>query len=413
MTGFEVSVESWRQMALLAAEAVGVAVLLSVLFRGRHRFGLSPLFATLGVFQYLQVILAFSLYIEILPGVSVSPGSVVLFSGSLYGLLLVYLRESPAETRTLVYGILAANLSLSVLSLMLSFHLDSPLLRNPHELPDGLFRLDTRIMVVGTLTLVLDMLLMLVLYPATGRWLRSQWLRAAVTLCGVLAFDSLVFMTGAFWGEPFYPSALGSAVVAKGVVGLFYAAALAGYMRWVEPSARAQQTANAGQVLRWQTPADGADGPAPRDPDLGVLSALPFEQVVGRFVALGEQLASPVAVFVVSLADEPVDPVECRDRLRYLLAVLRQSASPSAAFGRVRFSGLAMVVPGTDVEAARRIVGGIPDALGDAFSRIRPTRDAERFDVRVGWTCSARDGNDAAALLRLADPSSESKIASR
>ena len=75
----------------------------------RRRIGLTPLFVTLGVFQPIQVMLSASVYVELLPGLAASPGS-LMFSASLFAILLVYICEDTLEVRRVVYGILGANL---------------------------------------------------------------------------------------------------------------------------------------------------------------------------------------------------------------------------------------------------------------------------------------------------------------
>ncbi len=405
MSGGGISAESIQQIGLLASETVAVALLLAALFRARRRFGLSPLFATLGVFQYLQVLLAFSLYVEVIPGAFVSPGSVVLFSGSLFGLFLVFLRESPQETKTLVYGLLAANLALSALSSMVSLHFESPLVRNPHHLPEDLFRLDAKIMVIGTLVLVLDMLLMIFLYPLVCRVLRSPFLRAAVTLCSVLVFDSLIFMTAAFGHDPFYMSALGASVVAKSVAGIIYSVFLAAYVRWVEPSSGPASFATAGDVIRWglgKGSTTRSTKPMPRDPDLGILPAGHFPEMLNRFLALGESLESQVTVCVFRLAG-PIPDSERRDVLRYLLAVLRGQLSQKAAFGRYVHDGIAVVLPSTGRPEAVKACRGVRRALEDSLARVRPTRRIETFGIQIGLACSPADGLEPEALLAHAN----------
>ena len=395
--------ESWKQIGLFGLETVVVAVLLAALFRGRRRFGLSPLFATLGVFQYLQVLLAFSIYVEVMPGVTISPGSVVFFSGSLFGLLLVFLRESPAETKTLVYGLFAANLSLSLFSLLLSFHLESPLLRNPYSVPEELFRLDARILVIGTLVLVLDMLLMIGLYPILHRLVRAPFLRVSATLCTVLAFDSVVFMSGAFWGQPFYLSALGSSVAAKLLVGLIYSLMLVAYLRWVEPRASPESLATPGQVITWAVDDDATEGPkrVTRDPELGVLPRAQFIGVADQLLTLGEQLGSEVTVLVFRLQTHV--EAERVDLLRYLLAVLRSNLSRKAVFGRQGEDALAVVIPSTGPIEAERICGEIDRALAEALTKVRPTLSTIAFTVSSGFACSPGDGWETPRLLALAE----------
>ncbi len=91
----------YDQVATLGIQATLVSLLLLVLFRLRTRFGLSLLFITLGAFQQMQMMLALSFYVELAPGLLVSPGSVVLFTSSLFAVLLIYIREDASEARCL------------------------------------------------------------------------------------------------------------------------------------------------------------------------------------------------------------------------------------------------------------------------------------------------------------------------
>lgn len=93
------SSELIRQFAMMGLEALVAATLILGLFRLRTRFGLSLLLVTLGVFQPLQVILASSLYVPFWGDLSVSPGSVILFTVSLFAVLLVYIREDALAAR--------------------------------------------------------------------------------------------------------------------------------------------------------------------------------------------------------------------------------------------------------------------------------------------------------------------------
>src|SRR5688572_30143403 len=94
--------------SVFALQMLGLAGLVLLLFGFRRRIGLTPLYVTLGVFQPIQVMLSASVYVELFPGLVASPGS-LMFSASLFAMLLVYIREDTLEVRRLVYGILGAN----------------------------------------------------------------------------------------------------------------------------------------------------------------------------------------------------------------------------------------------------------------------------------------------------------------
>src|SRR5207244_4119971 len=96
---------------LLVIEILVTSAFLLGLFRLRHKLGLVPLYVALGGMQQLQTLLALTVYLQVVPGISISPGSTVLFTGMLFTILLVYIHEDASEARKLIYGLLAANLT--------------------------------------------------------------------------------------------------------------------------------------------------------------------------------------------------------------------------------------------------------------------------------------------------------------
>ena len=112
------------QLALLGAEALMMATLVLGLFRSRTVLALSPLYIVLGGFQYLEASL--SLRIEIAPGWQVYPASTVMFTATLLAVLLVYIKEEITEARKLVYGLVLANIGLTLVALVVSEHVRFP-----------------------------------------------------------------------------------------------------------------------------------------------------------------------------------------------------------------------------------------------------------------------------------------------
>jgi uncharacterized PurR-regulated membrane protein YhhQ (DUF165 family) len=90
-----------------------------------------------------------------------------------------------------------------ILALLVVEHLKSAQVFNPLALPVELFIQQPRVMTVGTLTLLADTLLVILLYEYLGRLLARQlFLRLALTLTVVLLFDTGVFVTGSFYELP-------------------------------------------------------------------------------------------------------------------------------------------------------------------------------------------------------------------
>jgi len=223
------------QLAIFCAEALIVSLMVLFLFHMRSRFGLSPLYITLGVFQPVQTILVATVYVEILPGVIVSPGSVIMFTASLFVILLVYIFEDVTETRKTVYGIVFANLVMTLLLMIFSAQLGLLHTVNFLNLSREVLVRTARIMLTGTIVLFADTVILILIYEAIWRLItRNIFLRIYLTITIVLIFDSLVFTTGVFYGQPDYLTLLTSGIIGKVVMATFFALVLTVYLRFAK-----------------------------------------------------------------------------------------------------------------------------------------------------------------------------------
>lgn len=219
----------------MGGEAALVMGLLLFLFRLRSYLGLYPLCVALGVFQPFQVFLAASIYVPVLPGFVVSPGSVIMFTASLFAILLVYIREDAVEARKVIYGIMIVNLGMTGLLYMSGLHLALPGTLNFLPLPIEMFNLGGRVMFAGTLALFVDVLLIIFVFETVRRFIpKNPFLRIYLTMSLVLVIDSLIFATIAFAGHADFVSLLFSSISGKVLWALFFAAGLAVYLRFAE-----------------------------------------------------------------------------------------------------------------------------------------------------------------------------------
>ena len=215
----------------LVGEMVLVAALVWGLYALRDRLGLAPLYAFLAATQYLQGILAQTVYLRLTDGVVASPGSVVLFSGNLFALLFIYLREGVPAARTAIYSILLANVTLAFFVVFTGLQLQLPGAENVLQVPEGFFAVNLRSYIAGVATILVDSVLMLVLYEL----LFSQlvWIpllpRLLMALLGVLYFDSLVYVVTAFWGRDDFGEVLRGQFAGKSIAGVTYGLLLWGY----------------------------------------------------------------------------------------------------------------------------------------------------------------------------------------
>jgi hypothetical protein len=172
------------QIALMALEAGFAAIFLLVLFRARKIWGLAPVYTTVGVFYYLATLLAGTTFVRVTPDLLLSPGSVALFPACLFAVLLVYIREDAREARNMIYGLLIANISASLLGVLVSRHLTGPLSFNPLALSSAVFVQSPRLFVVGTAALFADTILIILAYEAVSRVLRPLFLRICLARAG-------------------------------------------------------------------------------------------------------------------------------------------------------------------------------------------------------------------------------------
>ncbi len=232
-----------NQFLIFTLVTIVVAAVLLGLFRLRFRFGLTPLYITLGVFQPIQVVLASSIYAKILPGIVVSPGSVIMFTATLFAILLIYIREDAIEARKAIYGIMFANLTMSLLMIIFGLQLRLPDTLNFLSLSPGIFNQNVRITIAGTIALFADVLLIIFVYEAIWRWVtKHHFLCIYLTMALVLVFDTLVFATGAFFGQANYLSILTSGIIGKIVMAVPFAFTMTLYLYYGEPAKRVPQT---------------------------------------------------------------------------------------------------------------------------------------------------------------------------
>jgi diguanylate cyclase (GGDEF)-like protein len=203
------------QIELLLAEIITVSVLLLAGFRLRPLLGLVPVYAVLGVVFYTAAFLAAGVYVELAPGLIVSPGSVALFPAILFTVLCVYITEDVGEARKLIFGLVLTDLFVALLGGLTALQLQAPGALNRFHLPPDLFITNPRISTVSILALFADTLVIILLYELISRYTRSLLARIYISTSITMAFDTIVFITGSYVESPNYLTFLTSAMIGK------------------------------------------------------------------------------------------------------------------------------------------------------------------------------------------------------
>ncbi|MFN2145343.1 MAG: PAS domain S-box protein, partial [Anaerolineales bacterium] len=278
-------------------EIILVIFLILFLFKQRTRFGLTPLFIVLGVLQPIQTILAATYYVEIIPGMQVSPGSAILFTSSLFVLLLIYIYQDAVETRNAIFGIVTANALMMFLFVIYGWQLKFQDTVNIFNLPQGVFYQTSIVTLIGSLVLIIDVIALLFIYEAAWGWFRkSPFLRILVTVSIVVVLDSVIFITAVYVREPNYWMLLLSAIIGKLISTWLFSAALAVYLRFAESSDRANKSLkDVFDLLSYRQRFE-------LERQVGLQTESLLRESEGRFEALAR--VSPVGIFRADLNGE-------------------------------------------------------------------------------------------------------------
>ena len=289
------------QIALLGAEALVMATLVLALFRSRTLLGLSPLYIVLGGFQYLEASL--SLRVEVAPGWLIYPASTVMFTATLLAVLLVYIKEETTEARKLVYGLVLANIGLTLVALIVSEHLRIPGSAAPSGLNSSSLQGSAWVAAVGTTLLLLDVLGIILVYEFVSRFVRPLFVRAFLSLLLIVSFDNAWFtllVQGP--GHPQFQMLLLSGFTGKALAAFFYTVALCIYLRFFEPQ---RATVGSGDVqdvfeaLTYRQKYEEVRQRMVRDALTGVYNRGYFDEVLPRGVAHAARYQEPLSLLLV------------------------------------------------------------------------------------------------------------------
>ncbi|SNR39442.1 ATP-binding protein [Lutibacter flavus] len=225
---------NFHQIGILFLQGALVVLLIFFLFRLRKKQGIGLLFACLGLFQFMQVFLSSTIYVEITDNLLVSPGSSVLFTATLFAILIIYIKEEASETRKIIYALLIVNIIMSLLILIFSWSIEEHSTYNPFNVSTVLFDNNAWALFVGGLALFLDSLLIIIIYEFISRHLSTVFFQIFITMLIVVSFDTLFFSIVAFWNFDNLSVIITSGLISKGVFAIFYSILFYLYLKFIE-----------------------------------------------------------------------------------------------------------------------------------------------------------------------------------
>lgn len=225
---------NYFQILVFLIQGFLVSVLLLFLFRIRSIMGLGLVFTIVGLFQFIQVFLSSTVYVEVAKNIIVSPGSSILFPLSLFAILIIYIKEDALETRKVIYAVLTANIVTSLLLYTFGWNVENSQLYNPYNVSLELFNVNAWIIFVGTIILFADSILIILVFEFVSKRLSSLFWRICITMILILSFDTLLFSFGVFWGTDKFYHIIISGLISKNVIAIFYSIIFTLYIKYLD-----------------------------------------------------------------------------------------------------------------------------------------------------------------------------------
>ena len=219
-----------NEIVVLIVEAMTVYFLVLGAHSLRHRFGPVHFYALLGgITAVMSWVTDAGVAIHVL-GITFVVGSTVFYTSLLLGVFVVYVFDGPRATRITISTVAGVSAMVPLVALALHFQMTlvghDPL----GYIPMPSLRLNT----ASVVTTLIDLVFLAIAWEYLGKpdFRMKLWLRAFLTLLGVMWLDVLIFATGAFAGTPHYLSIMQGTLLSRFIIALFALPFLYGYLHW-------------------------------------------------------------------------------------------------------------------------------------------------------------------------------------
>ena len=219
-----------NEVVILIFEAMAVYFLVLWAHSMRNRFGPVHFYALIGGITAIMSWVTDAGVIIQFAGITFVVGSTVFYTSLLLGVFVVYVFDGPQATRIAISTIVGVSAMVPIVSAAL--HMQMDLIGNARisYIPLPSMRINTA-SVVATL---IDLVFLAIAWEFLGKPNLNikLWLRAFLTLLGVMWLDVFLFATGAFAGTPGYLSIMKGTLISRLIVSIFALPFLYAYLYW-------------------------------------------------------------------------------------------------------------------------------------------------------------------------------------
>jgi uncharacterized PurR-regulated membrane protein YhhQ (DUF165 family) len=217
-------------IVILIVEAMAVYFLVLWAHSLRHRFGPVHFYALIGgITAIMSWVTDAGVKVQVF-GITFVVGSTVFYTSLLLGVFVVYVFDGPRATRIAISTIIGVSIMVPIIAMVL--HLQAGLIgdANLAHVPTPSLRINT----ASVFATLIDLIFLAMAWEYFGKpILKMQlWVRAFLTLLGVMWLDVILFATGAFAGKPYYLSIMQGTLASRFIIALFAMPFLYGYLHW-------------------------------------------------------------------------------------------------------------------------------------------------------------------------------------
>ncbi|MFD2909463.1 hypothetical protein ACFSX9_12055 [Flavobacterium ardleyense] len=209
-----------------------MALIIVIFHSAIRNFGMGPLFVLMGSMQFFLIILTSSVYNLYFDKYIFSPGSSVLFTSTLFCILLVFHTESIKKVRSLIYGLLLSNIAITLLCYisLQQIYLDNKSYNV--EFIKNIFNHDTDLFLLGTCLLYLDSIFLIILYELMNYKFKNKFLFLKILLPTSLVclFDSVVYYSLNNFSDDIYLDLIIGNVIGKQITVVFFSVTIYLYL---------------------------------------------------------------------------------------------------------------------------------------------------------------------------------------
>ena len=218
------------ELVILICEAIAVYFLVLFAHSLRSRLGLAHFYALIGSLTAVMVWTTDAgVKVELL-GMSLMVGSTVFYTALLLGVFVVYVFDGPRATRIAISTIIGVSIMVPIVTLILHWQIRLSGPAQATYFPPQSLRVYTASIVAA----FADLIFLAMAWEFLGKpeFKVKLWVRAFLTLLGVLWLDVVLFATGAFFGTEAYLHIMTGTFVSRLAISLFAFPFLYLYLAW-------------------------------------------------------------------------------------------------------------------------------------------------------------------------------------